>query len=98
LTFAHLLKAMLAERAESERLRQIIKELQRHRSGWRAETLPEEQLQFGLEDVCESASERTPPKIGLAVQSAPYFALGWGPIGADWNPSWPKLSGVRSAA
>ena len=46
------LKAMLlAERAESERLRQIIKELQRHRFGRRAETLPEEQLQLGLEDV-----------------------------------------------
>src|SRR5712671_5050563 len=42
---------LLAERAESERLRQIIKELQRHRFGRRAETLPEEQLQLGLEDV-----------------------------------------------
>ena len=46
------LKAMLlAERAESERLRQIIKELQRHRFGRRAETLPEEQLQLGLEEA-----------------------------------------------
>src|SRR5881275_2653482 len=42
---------LLAERAESERLRQIIKELQRHRFGRRAETLPQEQLQLGLEDV-----------------------------------------------
>jgi transposase len=47
-----LLKAMvLAERAESERLRQIIKELQRHRVGRRAESLPEEQLQLGLEEA-----------------------------------------------
>ncbi len=47
-----LLKAMLlAERAESERLRLIIKELQRHRFGRRAETLPEEQLQLGLEEA-----------------------------------------------
>src|SRR5436189_4806870 len=47
-----MLKAMLlSERAESERLHQIIKELQRHRFGRRAETLPEEQLQLGLEDV-----------------------------------------------
>src|SRR5436305_1536101 len=47
-----MLKAMLlAERAESERLRQIIKELQRHRFGRRAESLPEEQLQLGLEEV-----------------------------------------------
>src|SRR6476659_3679790 len=46
------LKAMLlAERAESERLRQIIKELQRHRFGRRAESLPEDQLQLGLEDI-----------------------------------------------
>jgi transposase len=47
-----LLKAMLlAERAESERLRQIIKELQRHRFGRRAESLPQEQLQFALEEA-----------------------------------------------
>ena len=47
-----LLKAMLlTERAESERLRQIIRELQRHRFGRRAESLPEEQLQLGLEEA-----------------------------------------------
>jgi len=37
--------------AEAERLRQIIKELQRHRFGWRAETLPVDQLELALEDV-----------------------------------------------
>ncbi len=47
-----LLKAMLvAERAESERLRQIIKELQRHRFGRRAESLPPDQLLLGLEEA-----------------------------------------------
>jgi transposase len=47
-----LLKAMLlAERAESERLRQIIKELQRHRFGRRAESLPEDQLLLGPEEA-----------------------------------------------
>jgi hypothetical protein len=46
------LKAMLlAERAESERLRQIIREMQRHRFGRRAESLPLEQLQLALEDA-----------------------------------------------
>jgi transposase len=46
------LKAMLlAERARAERLEQIIKELRRHRFGRSAETLPEDQLQLGLEDV-----------------------------------------------
>src|ERR1041385_6189554 len=45
-------KAMLiAERMRDERLEQIIKELQRHRFGRRAETLPEDQLLLGLEDV-----------------------------------------------
>lgn len=46
------LKAMLlAERVRNERLVQIIKELQRHRFGRRAETLPEDQMLLGLEDV-----------------------------------------------
>jgi transposase len=46
------LKAMLlAERVRSERLEQIIKALQRHRFGRRAETLPEDQMLLGLEDV-----------------------------------------------
>jgi len=49
---AGTLKAMLiAERVQNERLRQIIKELQRHRFGRRAETLPQEQMLLGLEDV-----------------------------------------------
>lgn len=49
---ANLLKAMLlAERAESERLRQIIREMQRHRFGRRAESLPTEQLLLGLEEA-----------------------------------------------
>lgn len=52
-----LLKAMLlAERAESERLRQLIKELQRHRFGRRAESLSEEQLQLGLEETEQAAA------------------------------------------
>jgi transposase len=51
------LKAMLiAERTQNERLRQIIKELQRHRFGRRAETLPEEQMLLGLEDVEQVAA------------------------------------------
>src|SRR3954463_700650 len=46
------LKALLEEeRAENERLRQIIKALQRHRFGRRAESLPEDQLLLGLEEA-----------------------------------------------
>jgi transposase len=46
------LKAMvLAERARADRLAQILKEMQRHRFGRRAETLPLDQLELGLEDV-----------------------------------------------
>jgi transposase len=49
------LKAMLlAERARNERLAQIIKELQRHRFGRRAETLPEDQMLLALEDAEQS--------------------------------------------
>ena len=51
------LKAMLlAERCESERLRQIIRDLQRHQFGRRAETLPEDQMLLGLEDVEQAAA------------------------------------------
>ena len=62
------LQAMLiAREAEIERLRQIIKELQRHRFGRRAETLPEDQLLLGLEEAEQveaaefAASEETAP-------------------------------------
>ncbi len=48
----HELKALLlAERARNGRLVQIIKEMQRHRFGRRAETLPEDQMLLALEDV-----------------------------------------------
>lgn len=58
---AELLKSLLlAERAESERLRQIIKELQRHRFGPRAEGLPVDQLLLGLEEV---------EQVGAAAQA-----------------------------
>ena len=49
---------MLAEeRAENERLRQIIKELQRHRFGRRAESLPVDQLLLGLEEAEQIEAE-----------------------------------------
>jgi transposase len=51
------LKAMLlAERVQNERLRQIIRDLQRHQFGRRAETLPEDQMLLGLEDVEQAAA------------------------------------------
>lgn len=46
------LKAMVAAReAEIDRLHQIIRELQRHRFGRRAESLPVDQLLLGLEEA-----------------------------------------------
>ena len=67
------LKAMLlAERARAERLEQIIKELQRYRFGRRAETLPEDQLLLGLEEVeqveagIDAGTERSAPAEGPA--------------------------------
>jgi transposase len=56
----YVLKAMvLARDVENARLIQIIKELQRHRFGRRAETLPEDQLLLGLEEAeqIEAAGE-----------------------------------------
>ena len=63
------LKAMLlAERPHNERLVQIIKEMQRHRFGRRAETLPEDQMLLGLEEVEQADADaaakmesRSPP-------------------------------------
>ena len=62
------LKAMLlAERMQNERLRHIIKELQRHRFGRRAETLPEDQMLLGLEDVEQTAAS----DAAVAEQATP---------------------------
>src|SRR4029077_16702364 len=62
------LKAMLlAERVQNERLCQIIKEMQRHRFGRRAETLPADQMLLGLEDVEQAAASDE----ALADQTAP---------------------------
>jgi transposase len=59
------LKAMLvAERARNERLVQILKEMQRHRFGRRAETLPEDQMLLALEDV-----EQTEAGVAAAEES-----------------------------
>jgi transposase len=51
-----LKEMLLAERAQNERLRQIIRDLQRHQFGRRAETLPEDQMLLGLEDVEQAAA------------------------------------------
>ncbi|TIY00603.1 MAG: IS66 family transposase, partial [Mesorhizobium sp.] len=63
------LKAMvLARDVENARLIQIIRELQRHRFGRRAESLPEDQLLLGLEEAeqieaaGEEATERADPR------------------------------------
>ncbi|GEP59833.1 hypothetical protein RSO01_69990 [Reyranella soli] len=62
-----LLKAMLiAEQLESERLRQIIREFQRHRFGRRAESLPEDQLQLALEDAEQAADKAEAEQKNLA--------------------------------
>jgi hypothetical protein len=68
-----LLKAIvIAERLESERLRQIIREFQRHRFGRRAESLAEDQLQLALEDseqeaaASQAESEQKNPAEGKA--------------------------------
>lgn len=49
---------LVAERARAARLEQIIKELQRHRFGRRAETLPADELLLSLEDVEQVEASR----------------------------------------
>ncbi|NKK82685.1 transposase, partial [Rhizobium leguminosarum] len=67
------LKAMVLSReAENARLRQIIKELQRHRFGRRAEALPEDQLLLGLEEAeqVEAAGLEDNEQASPAVRQA----------------------------
>ncbi len=67
------LKAMVLSReAENARLRQIIKELQRHRFGRRAETLPEDQLLLGLEEAeqVEAAADEEMAQASIAERQA----------------------------
>jgi transposase len=47
---------LLAERTRAERLAQIVKEMQRHWFGRRAETLLEDQLLLGFEEVEQTAA------------------------------------------
>src|SRR5829696_240008 len=63
---------LLEERAESERLRQIIKALQRHRFGRRAESLPEDQLLLGLEEAeqLEAAGHAQAEEAAPAAKAA----------------------------
>ena len=72
---ALILAERAAHAAEATRLRQIIKEMQRHRFGRRAETLPIDQLELGLEDVQQTeageaaAVEAKDPKRRSEVQA-----------------------------
>ena len=71
------LKVLLAEeRAENERLRQIIKAMQRHRFGRRAESLPEDQLLLGLEEAeqVEAAGQATAESAPAVKAAAPVTA------------------------
>jgi transposase len=66
-----VLKAMvLARDVENARLTQIIKELQRHRFGRRAESLPEDQLLLGLEEAeqIEAAGEEEAERANPATR------------------------------
>ncbi len=80
------LKAMLlAERVQNERLRQIIKELQRHRFGRRAETLPEDQMLLGLEDVEQAEADHAASYRQFLVTAGPVRRRR---LRADGRPAW----------
>ena len=63
---------LAAERVENERLRKIIRELQRHRFGRRAESLLVDQLLLGLEEAeqAEAADEAKAEAAAPAERSA----------------------------
>jgi len=70
------LKAMLigeraAHAAETERLRQIIRELQRHRFGRRAENLPADQLELALEEIEQAEAADAAAATGKAGPAKP---------------------------
>jgi hypothetical protein len=91
---AATLKAMLiAERARTERLTQIMKALQRHRCGGRAESLPIGQLELGLEDGrrpadrggerCQGRSRRSGSRRSWTSPTRPVRAARAHMIGED---------------
>ncbi len=67
---------------QNERLRQIIRDLQRHQFGRRAETLPEDQMLLGLEDV-----EQTAASDAAGAEQATPAARQAGATNACWTSS-----------
>ena len=85
------LQAMLAaERVENERLRKIIRGLQRHRFGRRAESLPPDQLQLGLEEAEGTHPARTAGQ-GCRVSAVPRRAS------TPCQAAWARAAAVRLA-
>ena len=82
---------LLEERAESERLRQIIKALQRHRFGRRAESLPEDQLLLGLEE----AEQLEAAGHAQAEEAAPAETTARRPASRDRGRCQPTCHGWR---
>lgn len=66
------LKALVAESyAENERLRQIIRAMQRHRFGRRAESWPEEQLLLAIEEAeQDEAADHAETEAAVPVEKA----------------------------
>lgn len=60
---------LLAERARADRLEQIVKELQRHCFGRKAESLPEDQLLLGLEDAEQTEAEAEAARGARSAQA-----------------------------
>jgi transposase len=89
------LKAMLlAERVRAERLEQIIRELQRHRFGRRSETLPEDQLLLGLEDVEQGAASSEAEEGAGAPTERAARAAKWRTNRGSLPPHLPRIEKV----
>ena len=83
-----------AAQAEIEKLRLLIRQLQRGQFGRRSERLDPDQLQLGLEDLEQTAAAAEAAQEAVASRSAPSAATGR--AGATWAPCRRTCRGSRS--
>ena len=83
-----------AAQAEIEKLRLLIRQLQRGQFGRRSERLDPDQLQLGLEDLEQTAAAAEAAQEEVAQGAAPLGRPGFG--GATWVPCRRTCRGSRS--
>ncbi len=84
-----------AAQAEIEKLRLLIRQLQRGQLGRRSEKLDPDQLQLGLEDLEQTVAAAEAAQEEVAARSSAPRGR-HGPAGATWAPCRPTCRGSRS--